>query len=158
MHARASTRESPSVAAARGAATLMALLASGVLVRHAVRLVMVVRLVRSGVLATWPWRVAWPWVAGVSGLVLLVGLPWLLAFVRGAAWARREARGLGTVYLLWSLVERLFWAPTPPTLGQMLFAAGLTATAIGLWLALARLLTPEHSSTFPAAQRSKEAS
>ncbi|NPA31291.1 MAG: hypothetical protein GXO37_04760 [Chloroflexi bacterium] len=157
MPAQPSARTSPS-ALARGAAWLMAALAAAALAKHALRLRMVVRLVRSGVLDAWPWRVPWPWVAGTSALVLLIGLPWLLAFVSGAAWARREAGRLGGLYFLGTLLERLFWTPTRPDGGQMLFAAWLTAAEMGLWLALARLAAPGRPATSLVPHRSKEAS
>lgn len=132
-------------------------LAVGVLARHGLRLSLVFRLARSGVLEEWPWRVGWPWVAGVSALVLGIGLPWLLAFVRGAAWARREARGLGVAYLLWSFAERLFWVPEAPSTPAALVAAGVTAAKIGFWLALHRLTTQADAPASFAAHRSKEA-
>jgi len=139
---------SPSIGA-RAAAGLMAFMAALALTRHGLRLALVQRLLRSGVLAQWPWSVDWPWVAAVSVLVLAVGLPWWLAFVGGAAWARRGAGGLGLAYLGWTLTEHMLWTPTRPALGQMTFTVGLIVFSAGLWWTLARRAASRFAAVAP---------
>jgi len=116
---------------------------------------------QQGVLARWPWAVAWGWVLGVSLFWALVGALWWVGMARNQRWAWRWAWGLGVAYTLARAAEAALWADPVLVRPRLAFWLGYVALGLAAWRVWVRAAQPpdafEARPAPPEPSHSKEA-